>query len=343
MMVLSKQTINNYLKELEAVFDNSKIIQLTNSKNFCFQVKIDTQKGYFLKQSKSNHPIEISIFEREAIFYSWVSKEPDLAIIYPHLPTFYGYDPNHHILIFGLLENTKNIGKYLNSKPLTLSFSQNLGFVFRKFNQITSSIKSPLRKELSHPFFELSNPHFRTELGKKNPLAKTLADDINLNSILSSGIQKATKLWQVNGLMHKDVKFENWLINPKTKDLYLIDWEDASFGDTDWDLACMLRSIILNTLLKDKVILIPRLTPMNPILDNVFLIKQLKAFMNGYNRVFEEIQQEKIVIFLAVSLLQKLVEFAQGGSDMGTRNTQVIRIAEELLNNPAHYQSLVNP
>lgn len=346
-MILSKSNIWLYLFQKrnlsweESIFRISEISGI-KLRNLCFQVQLTNRTGFFLKQPKSQQAYDISTFEQEAIFYNWVKNESALDSLRPFLPHFWGYDSIHHIIILGLLENTISLAKYLKTKKLNLKLSENISSVFQKFNHVGFSVDISLPQILSLPFFDIENPHFQSELGRFDPLAQSLAERIAGNFVLLQGIKKASLLWQINGLLHGDIKFENWLINIQTKQLYLIDWEAAAFGDTDWDLACMLRSIILDDLFKEKVVLILGLTPLNSILNNARLLKNLKEFFKGYSCKFDTNQKEKIIVFLAVSILQKLIELAQAGSELGNRNTQLLGLSEDILQNPNPYFVIFN-
>ncbi len=59
----------------------------------------------------------------------------------------------------------------------------------------------------------------------------------------------AREMWQINALIHGDVKLDNVIVIPRAGEeeathLKLVDWEMAQYGDTAWDVAGALQDFI---------------------------------------------------------------------------------------------------
>lgn len=334
-MILSKSNILQYLAQKNLIDWQTTIEHIivhNESKNFGFQLRTNN-KNFFLKQSKTNQVSEIINFKRECLFYSLILKNSDFYIIHPHLPLFFGYDPIHYISVFGLIENTKNINEYIKNDILSLQLSENLGRIFKKINTCGIFKTDEINYNKTLTFFHIQNDIYKAEFASNYAFTKKLIDNIFNNNVLFGGISKANNLWNVNGIVHGDIKFENFLIQINTEELYIIDWESVSFGDTTWDFACMLRSIIMDSILKENIVLIA----LNPIHSNEKLKRRIKAFLKGYDPDFNKVQCEKILLFLAVSILEKIVELAQSGSKLEIKNSQFMSISESLIMNQADY------
>lgn len=328
-MLLCKKTIDIYLKELGVDSEISRIIPLNNSRNFCFKVYLKQKDGFFLKQVKNNSTEAIKLFQRESIFYTFIEKS-NVVSIKRLLPNFLGYDSIFNIAIWNLISNGISLKKYLLKKEITPLITSKIGNILKEYSEIQ------LSKEM--PFEPLHNPFFIDISQSPNNFKDNIfIEYIFNNEILIEGYEKVKKMWCINSIVHMDVKFENFLIHDKTSNIYLTDWEGASLGDINWDIACCLRNITLEILSKEKIVLINGYTPLNPILDNNILMRSLKAFLQSCEMEFDETRKIKLICFFAVAIIDKLLEVVGSENHLNKRDTQLILLAESLLKTPSLY------
>ncbi|HKO54578.1 MAG TPA: phosphotransferase, partial [Thermoanaerobaculia bacterium] len=62
------------------------------------------------------------------------------------------------------------------------------------------------------------------------------------NETLTRGIARLRDAWQVNSLVHGDMKWHNCVASGEG--LFLVDWESADLGDAAWDVAGILQSYL---------------------------------------------------------------------------------------------------
>lgn len=209
--------------------------------------------GYFIKQvQKWESPI-ISSLQREATCYWLGYNDDDFASITPLLPKYYYYDLNRHLLIIELLSDGENLFQYflrtgtcpvkLASKiALALGTYHNQAGAKMRQNVQTLSLNKDIPWILSIHQQSASNSIF-------NASSLELLTYLQSNSLFYYALDMLRKRWRYDSFIHGDIKFDNFIIEPKNDDdgefsFKLLDWELAGFGDAAWDLGSAFQAFI---------------------------------------------------------------------------------------------------
>lgn len=148
-----------------------------------------------------------------------------------------------------------------------------------------------------------------------------------LNTILSltdqaetirQGLVKAIYKWQRLALIHGDLKSEHCLLLLKKEGvgLCLLDWELATFGDPNWDVASVISDVLFNTLYTEAKFSIS--------FQQHALDGNVQAFLRAYAawQIVNKHAFLRIALFTAARLFQTALESV---AVLGTNETAEIR------------------
>ena len=129
--------------------------------------------------------------------------------------------------------------------------AEKLGKTIGKLHQNTLQIEDKIGSSFK--------PYMLTDLNHQKKWEQYPELDMNIiesrKDVLIQGIRYAEHLWRPNALIHGDLKWEHCLLIEDDKNfgsLRVIDWELATFGDSAWDIACIISDMILNMQFKTE-------------------------------------------------------------------------------------------
>jgi thiamine kinase-like enzyme len=233
-----------------------------DSKNICFAVQVSTEIkriSFFLKQPKNSSKRSEYLSFKESVFYSYIEKEPTLAEIRNFLPKIHDFDQLNSILILEFIESSKDLSYYFKyGDEKMIPILNQIGKVLLNFHDaFRESIlgkKSEIllfRNNVPSLLFTLNFDFSDIAEQHNDELAKYYAY-FNKNRLGRAIINNAILFWNIKKdltIVHGDFKLRNILIT-ESKDQqinpFLIDWENASFGNEEWDIANFHFSFFLN-------------------------------------------------------------------------------------------------
>ncbi len=178
--------------------------------------------------------------------------------------------------------------------------AEKLGKVIGKLHQNTLQIP-----DKRSSFFK---PYMLTDLNHSKKWEKFPELNINITErwkkTLIDGIKYAEHLWISNVFIHGDLKWEHCLFidDKNSASLRVIDWELATFGDSAWDVACIISDMIFNIQCK--------INDGEQSLFEALQSEEIKIFLQSYakERVIEDYLLEHVSSYLGVRLFQTALE-----------------------------------
>ena len=259
--MLTPDKIVHYLIErgyvsFESVVDGDFLVVDYRRRNRNFKVIRRKHPSYFVKQVQSMESEPIATLQREANCYWLAQTQPVLASLARMTPKFVGYDPARHVLAVELLDGAETLSEYyrrLGGLPqeVAAGLGRMLGSYHRELGAwIMGSAHRSLFPQ-AIPWIlsiHLMQPeYFRPPLSGGNA---RLLEVVKSYPEFQQAFDALRSEWQINGLLHGDMKWENILVQarsgePERAELKLIDWEMADLGDACWDAGALLQSFLV--------------------------------------------------------------------------------------------------
>jgi hypothetical protein len=146
------------------------------------------------------------------------------------------------------------------------------------------------------------------------------------------------EVWEVNALIHGDIKLDNFLVmdpsdlnNSGCKDIKIIDWEMAQFGDLAWDLAGALKDFIFwwtTSMPSDKS---PEETVKNAAFPFQILQPGINSFWRGYCETCRLSEKAELKL-LQKAILYSGIRVMQTAYEISSRFDAIPSIAAVLFN-----------
>lgn len=135
---------------------------------------------------------------------------------------------------------------------------------------------------------------------------------------ISNKIIEILNKWGGNNIIHGDFHYKNILLNEKSNELLIIDFELAGVGDIRWDLANFIFSILVESKFENVLL-------------NAQLHELINAFISSYDNT---VSIESIVEFIAIKAIWSY------WSNIFNDNSPLISLKkiESMLTNPKDYE-----
>ncbi len=255
-MILTEQGVIHYLLFRGLIDGNDALshhttIQRKSSRNRNFIVSRKNKPGYFIKQSGNFFSEQTQTLRSEANCY-WLANNDELfAPLKPILCKYYDYNPQYNILILQSVPDSFDMHRMMmENQNIDIFIAEEMANALSAMHNITfTKIKSSKAGSLFSKFIPWV---FKIEKGKTavlnvtSPATKELVDLVNQHTNYIELINKNKDDWEINCLIHGDIKFANFLIdkNNTHHKLKLIDLEICDMGDACWDVAGVLQSFL---------------------------------------------------------------------------------------------------
>ena len=283
-------------------------------RNRNIHVKTLTEGSYLIKQVFSQSSDNSKTLTKEIQFYHYMLENPLLFAELTATPRF--VDIAETLLIVDYFVDSVPLWKYYRSqaaKDIPQQTVSALGKMLGRFHRHASL--SEINTDKLHfldndlPFgFKLDQPSPNI-LGHIHPGGIEFYRKLQSNRPLMEAWNKATESWEVNSLIHGDVKLDNILVldgesNPTSTHLRLIDWELVQFGDRTWDIASVFQDFIFFW-----AISLPQKKTAQEMLKNArFSITDLAPAINVFWQSY--IKECEIGESQAVALLNKIIIYS---------------------------------
>lgn len=248
-MRLTKKNITHYLLD-KGFLDGSSFISgdyvLTQSmsRNCIFRIQQEKTNGLFVKQLLNQDVTNSYLMQKDATSHYLIHQSDLYKETSSHIPQYYGYDPQHNVLVTEYFSNTKNIHEVTyQEKKLSKDYAEKMASILSSFHfDITQKIK----ENTSLQFFNKQLPWILNmgNLQNSDPsgINNTVILEIHKHPNLVKKIEAVASQWVTNSLIHGDIKWMNFIVLPNDKEIKLVDWEIADLGDPMWDVAGVFQS-----------------------------------------------------------------------------------------------------
>jgi hypothetical protein len=325
-----------------SVRDYSEII---NSRNRLFLVENLRYEDdtILLKQASKIDFQSITTIKKEAKFYEFTVAIPNLKY---YLSSYFGFDEENYILYRKWNNKAEPLSKifeifrkkYDSNKPindfLELTKNEGLDIILRKVGTAINTFHKELKiindktKEIK-PYFSATYPSFIFSFDEENVnyhssfggiKHKIFSQYLKTNKDVQEKIVLFIKSWNIDSIVHNDFKSSNILIQNDSLKPTIIDWEYASLGDSNWDIACVLADLVgefympyqhdgsLNRIF---------------ILFNYFLVKPIQA--------------DKIIGFAGIKLLDVAVN-----ENLFKKSNHLVELAGLFIKNPTQFSLYIS-
>jgi hypothetical protein len=256
-MILSPDTVLAYLGERDLVESTAAwTVHAAPSRNLNFSAAPQGGgPGFFLKQLRVMAPASVEMMRREATVYWLARNRPDFAGLQKLVPPFVLFDGALKVLVLGLVPGARNLLSHqeaLGSFPIELGerLGEALALLHRGVGrQMRSSSEStPFSREVPGIFTAHRGGPLVRWLG---PGQMRLIDRVREHPTLAPALDHLAATWSFDAFTHGDLKFENCVIPTGAaggREIRIVDWELADFGDPCWDAGCIVQAYLYTCL-----------------------------------------------------------------------------------------------
>ena len=250
MLPIARNIINMLMeKDLltqEEVVDGSSIFSIARQRNrFCY-FKRQGGTSFFIKTGHEAEPGARRAMALEADFYRHFETDDAFADLRPYLTRLFDYEIDTGTLIAEFIDGGEDLSVVASHSPNKMN--DYLSHLAQCLAVLHGSNVEAIDQETFG--FDTLPPWIFRLLDDPGPLpqlrARSAAGSETIDWIMSNPtwvklLNKLSKDWKYDCLVHGDIKPQNFLVhaqNDETPQFKLIDWERATLGDPAWDVAC---------------------------------------------------------------------------------------------------------
>jgi len=223
------------LQRFEIVNFGVQIIQEIRDRFIISKISIKNEAVYLIKNARN---IESSkALHKEWSVYKYLTHHNVLHTIVPRLILD---ECKESLIVIEWINGENSITSSLDREKVLILMAQNLAklhiYTSKVTNIVDDTIKTWIIENLS-----------KEEEWNKFSYLETHIEEKDKKEIIR-GMQDANNQWESNALIHGDFKWEHCLITKYLDKSYIqfIDWELSTYGDSAWDVACILSDIIFD-------------------------------------------------------------------------------------------------
>lgn len=209
-------------------------------KNRNFVIARDRGPSYLLKQADLSDEKNTGV-KHEAGVYSFLSSGS-----YPWVPRMIGYDADRGFLILELVPGGVDMHTYHERRlDVSRTLSAGVGRALAMLHSLKPAPALPRRFPWSIAAFQ---PHTQM-LSDLSPASLELIKTLQHSQNAAEEFAAIRGMWRYTDVVHFDIKWPNIVVAPapgsrRVTRAWLVDWELAGRGDSDWDVGCMLAQIL---------------------------------------------------------------------------------------------------
>jgi hypothetical protein len=331
------------------ILESDLTIYETFHRNSVFKIASEHGTSCMVKQGSDE--VTAASIDHEASIYNFLGSLPTGCLISTYIPKFYSHDPQEHIIVIELLHK-----------------AEDLEWRHRRVGRFSAWLASELGRALGALHFETS----AKQLGDKEmsesyylppgilsihrpPLAFYFSTSM-ANLQLIGVVQSFPELgeifdelradWQMEALIHGDVKWSNLIASPAGKGgrpgLKIVDWEFGGRGDPCWDVGSVFNDYLSLWLLS---IPITGKTPPDRFLELaryplLGMQPSMRAFWTSYTRTMKldpptaARYLERAVRFCGARLAQSAFEQSQADSELNGNLVYFLQLSLNIMRRP---------
>jgi hypothetical protein len=333
-MFLTQHNVIHYLLErgyvsTKAVVHDHCRVNNASSRNRCFRVSFATHPGVFVKQARDNEPWIRTCLEIEAECYAAFCGKNSAAELSEHIAAICGYDRIRSILCCELISKAQSLrAVQINRPELRAALATKLGESLAKFHSRDAAgviEKLPATARHRVPSLLLYGSQ---GIGSQNDPAGISVRMSEYPEYVKL-VREVASLWHPNGLMHGDIRWDNFLVSEAGPDLglFIVDWELAGGGDVAWDVAGVMQSYLIEW--------------SADMLGTHEMQSLIGRFWSSYvaRRGLPATEAadfvRRMVVYAGCRLIQSTFEQHQFGAPLGTAGLKLLQLSWNVLSDPA--------
>lgn len=231
-----------------AIVDGGFRVQEQLGRNRVYAVSVNAQPRFLVKQSTPLGTARMrKTITREAKCLEFAQADEGLR---PHLPDLVHIDHQHQFMVQEFVQGKQFAD--LRGAPvperieLARQFGYTLAVIHRRMRPLFDDADD--HENTIRPAWILSPHRIWTarQLQKHSPLI-AFAAVLQQFPEVEKALDATSELWQRNAWIHHDVKMTNCLLAENAAGnakVVFVDWELSRLGDTAWDLAGMVHSVV---------------------------------------------------------------------------------------------------
>ncbi len=249
-MIITAENIVHYLTDKniispESVVDGDFTVVDMTRRNRNFKILRKTGTGYFVKQVKQYDPQSLNSLTREAQSYWLAKNDAGFKGIQDLMPRLIHYDPPNHILIVELFAGYENLSEMhlrLGHFPVSIAATLGtaLGIYHKDVNRNMDEVNAKKIFPATLPWLLTINAPYIEQAKNTDANHRQFFTIIEQYPEFLAAIEQLRTGWQINSLIHGDMKWENCIVYNDV--LKIIDWELADLGDAAWDVGAIFQT-----------------------------------------------------------------------------------------------------
>lgn len=338
MKRLTQRNIVHYLidkgfLDTEPLMNGGFKLTTYQTRNCIFIIELDGQNDLFVKQLVNLDKSNVYFMQKDATFYHLVHQTAYFKYLAPAVPKYFGYDPKTQVLVLEYYPNSINFMEFYHEQQGQVSSQmERLAYYFTELHRdITEDIKEHTGLQFYNrliPWVLRLNDRLKPS---KSIVIQTLLEDEGLMYL----VEQLKRHWNIQTLVHGDVKLANILAIRETHQLKIIDWEMAIIGDPLWDVAGLFQSFIAMHLAHLNI-------ETNELTDDFYQMKHIQdaiqAFWDnytthqGWSKEEKATALDKTLRFTGARLLQTAIEMnGENATEVRPHTKRVIEKGAALL------------
>ncbi|MDO7847322.1 aminoglycoside phosphotransferase family protein [Hymenobacter sp. M29] len=303
-------------------------ITTINRRNRNLRITRRTGANYLVKQAAVPTGEAARTLLTEARLYAYCFQPARARQFAAFMPEVVRAAPDENMLVIRLFEDAVPLWKYHQQRGIAhfpLATAAEVGRLLRRFHELGRAEASRADPALDflrteRPFvFDLPEPAVKM-MSYLTPGAYHVMQEVQGNPALVAALRQLKSEWQLNSLIHGDIKMDNFLVlDPEaaheegSTQVRLIDWEMAQLGDVAWDVAGLFQDFIFwwvaSMPLDDEAIANPAARAAFPL---AAMQAGVRACWHGYcqHDPATEALLPKIINYAACRLLQSAYELS---------------------------------
>lgn len=316
-------------------------------RNLNFRISSVTGASYFVKKAQA--PGRARTIRHEAAFIRYAAASPDFAALRPYLPTLRGPIAEDDTLVFDLLPGSCSLAEHqLKTHRWSVELAGRIGRLLTTVQSLPVerfALSDVLMLDEHAPFvFSIHRPDLDV-IEMLSGAALELIKIIQASDVIRESLDQLRANWQGRSIVHGDFKWDNIVVGvhptrPRTRPIYIVDWEMVQLGDPLWDVASFLSQYldawIASIPIADNSSA-PSAKAQTPLeILRLAMIRFWRVYTRGVGLTGPELSQaiERTTRYAAARLIQTAIEADQFSPRLSNTGILRLQVAENMLSRP---------
>jgi hypothetical protein len=236
----------------EQIVDGALAVTNVSRRNHNFKIINRSGRSYFIKQGVG--PEKSRTVAHEADVYLFLQSIAHANQMLRVLPRFFGYEPNHSILILELAPDAQSLIEYHGSSGrFSKRLASAIGNALGVFHRLTGNAKVREQYSQRHSSHLPFGLHLhRPDLSLFKHASQGCLEVVKMiqqSKELSEFLDSIRNDWRIETLIHGDLRLDNCNVLPVSSSgrrtrVRIVDWELATLGDPCWDVGTVFSEYL---------------------------------------------------------------------------------------------------